>query len=121
MELNKPLLYHVSMDQSPNKAIALLERLAARQFLNENYPIHWIEKGGPQPWPPRSPDMNPLDYFLWKHLKSLVYKTPVQNEEDLRNRIVDSCLIIKKYTSGKLNFVTHDWLKHEKVEVMIAT
>nr|CAH7727295.1 unnamed protein product [Callosobruchus chinensis] len=40
-------------------------------------------------------DMNPLDYFLWGYLKSLVYKTPVQNEEDLRNRIVDSCLIIK--------------------------
>ena len=40
--------------------------------------------------PPRSPDLNPLDYFLWGHLKSLVYTTLVENENDLRNQIVAS-------------------------------
>nr|CAH7763917.1 unnamed protein product [Callosobruchus chinensis] len=69
--------------------------LVACQVLNENYPNCWMGRGGPQFWPPRSPDINPLDYFLWGYLNSLVYKTPVQNEEDLRNRIVDLCLIIK--------------------------
>ena len=24
-------------------------------------------------WPPRSPDLNPCDYFLWGYLKSVVY------------------------------------------------
>ena len=24
-------------------------------------------------WPPRSPDLNPCDFFLWGYLKSVVY------------------------------------------------
>ena len=38
-------------------------------------------------WPPRSPDLTPLDYFLWGHLKAKVYVTPPANLEDLRRRI----------------------------------
>ena len=45
--------------------------------------------------PPRPPDLNPLDYFLWGHLKSLVYIIPIENENDLRNRIVASCEAIR--------------------------
>ena len=41
------------------------------------YPGLWIGKGGPVAWPPRSPDLTLLDFFLWGHIKSLVYKTPV--------------------------------------------
>ena len=69
--------------------------VVARQFLDENYHNRWIGRAGPHPWPPRSPEMNPLDYFLWGHIKALVYKTPIQSEEDLRNRIINSCDIIK--------------------------
>jgi hypothetical protein len=29
------------------------------------------------------PDLNPLDFYLWEHLKSLVYATPVDSEEAL--------------------------------------
>ena len=39
--------------------------------------------------------LNPLDYFLWGHLKSLVYTTPVENVEDLRNRIIAGCNLIR--------------------------
>lgn len=42
-----------------------------------------------QLWHARSPDLNPVDFFLLGHLKSLVYTTPIQNEENLRNRIID--------------------------------
>ena len=38
-------------------------------------------------WPPRSPDLTPLDFFLWGHLKAKVYVTPPANLEDLRRRI----------------------------------
>lgn len=41
--------------------------------------------------PAHSLDVNPLD-FLMRHLKSLVYKTPVLDESDLRNRIIWSCM-----------------------------
>ena len=33
------------------------------------YHDRWIGRGGPVPWPARSPDLNPLDFYLWGHLK----------------------------------------------------
>ena len=32
-----------------------------RQFLNHKFPNRWIGRGSAQNWPPRSPDLNPLD------------------------------------------------------------
>jgi hypothetical protein len=54
------------------------------------YPDRWIGRGGPTAWPPRSPDLDPLDFYLWGHLKSLVYAAPVDNEEALHHRTVDA-------------------------------
>ncbi|GBN88525.1 hypothetical protein AVEN_69918-1 [Araneus ventricosus] len=45
-------------------------------------------RGGPVAWPPRSPNLNPLDFFFWGHMKSLVYETRVDSAEDLVARIV---------------------------------
>jgi hypothetical protein len=38
--------------------------------------------------------MNPLDFYLWGHLKTLVYPTAVDNKEELHHRIVDAGHII---------------------------
>jgi hypothetical protein len=38
--------------------------------------------------PPRSPELNPLDFYLWEHLKTLVYSAPNENEETLHQRIL---------------------------------
>lgn len=62
--------------------------IAVRNHLDATYPGRWIGRGGPVAWPPRSPDLNPLDFFFWGHLKSLVYQTPVDTLEDLTARIV---------------------------------
>ena len=35
----------------------------------------------------RSPDLTCLDFFLWRHMKQLVYETVVETEEDLVARI----------------------------------
>ncbi|KAJ4450783.1 hypothetical protein ANN_02213 [Periplaneta americana] len=59
------------------------------QYLDRRFPDRWIGRGGPIAWPPRSPDLNPLDFYLWGHLKSLVYSSPVPDLESLRNRIVE--------------------------------
>ncbi len=37
---------------------------------------------------PRSPDLTPLDFYLWGYLKMKVFQTPPANLQDLRNRIV---------------------------------
>ena len=61
--------------------------IVARQVLNRDYRNRWIGRSGPVSWPPRSPDLTPLDFFLWGYMKSLIYETPVQSEEDLIARI----------------------------------
>ena len=44
--------------------------------------------GGPIAWPALSSDLNPLDYYLWGHMKSLIYDTPVSIEENLLARVM---------------------------------
>ena len=36
-----------------------------RQYLIHKFPDRWIGLCCAQNWPPRSPDLNPLDYHLW--------------------------------------------------------
>jgi hypothetical protein len=47
------------------------------------FPDRWLGRGGPVSWPARSPDLNPLDFFLWRHLKEIVYRDPPTDIEDL--------------------------------------
>jgi hypothetical protein len=63
-------------------------RFFARRYLNRKFPGQWTGRGGPIAWPPRSPDLNTLDFFLWGHLKSLMYLSPVDDVETLQNQIV---------------------------------
>lgn len=48
---------------------------SVREYLNGVWygGDRWIGRGGPVPWPPRSPDLTPLDFFLWGRVKDLVY------------------------------------------------
>ena len=34
-----------------------------RRFLDATFPNRWIGRDGPTSWPPRSPDITPLDFF----------------------------------------------------------
>lgn len=45
--------------------------LHVRVYLDRVCSGRWIGRGGPVYWPPRSPDLNPLHYFLWRYLKLL--------------------------------------------------
>lgn len=62
-----------------------------RNYLTERFENRWIGRGGPVAWPPRSPDLTPLDFFVWGYLKDLVYATEVNTEDELWQRIVDAC------------------------------
>jgi hypothetical protein len=44
-------------------------------------------------WPPLSPDLNPLDSYLWGHLNTPMYAAPADSEEALRHCTVDACQI----------------------------
>ena len=45
-------------------------------------------RSGPTASHAHSPDLTPLDYFLWGHMKSLVYETFVDSEEDVLARVM---------------------------------
>lgn len=69
--------------------------VAVRDHLNNVYPNRWIGRGGPIAWPPRSPDLTPMDFYLWGHLKTLVYSSPVDTREELLQRITFHCDVIR--------------------------
>ena len=57
-------------------------------------------------WPPRSPDLNPCDFYLWGYLKSVVYNPLPKTLDDLKANIVREIKKISKdvLTSVFLNF-----------------
>ena len=60
-----------------------------REFLNVEFPNRWIgRRGSLMEWAPRSPDLTPLDFFLWGYVKTKVYATKPANTLELKQRIV---------------------------------
>jgi hypothetical protein len=53
-------------------------------------------------WPARSPDLNPCDFYLWGHLKAVVYNPLPKTLEDLKANITRE---IKKIPKNVLNSV----------------
>lgn len=58
-----------------------------REYLNEIFPGRWIGRRGQFEFPPRSPDLTPMDFFLWGYLKHRVYVNKPTSIDDLKNRI----------------------------------
>ncbi|GBL84425.1 hypothetical protein AVEN_117186-1 [Araneus ventricosus] len=62
-----------------------------KQYLMETFQNQAIGFGGFVEWAPRSPDLTPLDFFLWGHIKGQVYATTPRTLQDLRRSITDTC------------------------------
>lgn len=56
--------------------------------LTEMFPNKVISNNGDILWPARSPDLSPLDYFLWGTIKDKVYKTVPADIEELRMNVI---------------------------------
>lgn len=69
-----------------------------RDFLNEQYAERWIGRGGPVIWPPRSPDLTSLDFFLWGYIKDVVFARRPTTREDMIERIRATCAAINRNT-----------------------
>lgn len=73
------------------------------EYLTEQFGERIIKNQGPILWPARSPDLTPLDFFLWGYLKNEVYKlNPPQNIEDLKERIQNVINTINRHTLTKV-------------------
>lgn len=72
---------------------------AVRSYLDTEFGDRWIGRAGPINWPARSPDLTPLDFFLWGTVKQQVFKTVCDTEVEMRARIVAAFDYIKADTS----------------------
>jgi len=71
-----------------------------RDYLNESFPNRWLGHGGPVAWPPRSPDLTPLDFYLWGHVKTLVYESKVDSRAALCDRIFSVAELIRNHPNN---------------------
>ncbi|KAJ8909544.1 hypothetical protein NQ315_011377 [Exocentrus adspersus] len=78
--------------------------VTVRHHLNEHFPNAWIGRQGPTAWPPRSADLTPMDYFLWRVVKSDVYRVPATTREDMVERIQQSFQRISPLVLSNLYF-----------------
>ncbi|GBN09522.1 hypothetical protein AVEN_160298-1 [Araneus ventricosus] len=78
---NRMLIMHICL-------LAASETVTTRHDVT---PCATIVYGGFQKLPPRSPDLTPVDFFLWGYLKQQVYATPPPTFQDLQRRITDAC------------------------------
>ena len=84
--------------------------------LNERFPDACIGRGGPIPWPPRSPDLSPLDFFPWGYIKNIVYAEEIRNIQHVQERITSA---IETVT---LDMIQKTWQETElRLDVSRAT
>jgi hypothetical protein len=67
-----------------------------RDYLDATFLNRWLGRDGPLARPPQSPDIIPLDFFLWGYVKDKVYATKVTGVEDLKTRIRDAITPINR-------------------------
>lgn len=60
-----------------------------RDCLDRTFHHRWIGRRGTIEWPARSPDLTPLDFFLWGYLKSKVYFNRPNSLQELAERITE--------------------------------
>jgi hypothetical protein len=61
-----------------NETLTMLQAFYSDRIISRNTGI---------PWPPRSYDLAPCDFFLWPHIKNSIYTTPINDLDDLSQRI----------------------------------
>ncbi|GBN59822.1 hypothetical protein AVEN_224639-1 [Araneus ventricosus] len=60
-----------------------------RELLDSTFPQRWIGRGAVMAWPPRSPDITPLHFYLWGYVKQHVYSERINDINHLKQRISD--------------------------------
>ena len=67
-----------------------------RDFLNQHYQ-GWIDSAETIAWPPRSPDLAPLDFYLYhSHIISIVYSEEITSCEQLKEKIIVAFRTLKQ-------------------------
>jgi hypothetical protein len=74
------------------------------------FPARVISRRGNIEWPPRSPDLNVCDFFLWRYLTSKVYEKRPRISEDLKENIRVEVVAISPIMQRVIqNFQKRSW------------
>ena len=61
-----------------------------RQYFDEVIPNQWIGRADAhQMGIIRSPDLSPMDFFLWEYVKNNIYKSTIRNQYELKIKIIE--------------------------------
>lgn len=72
-------------------------------FLLDTFGGRIIANSGPVRWPARSPDLTPLDFYLWGYLKNELYEfDPPGSREILEQRVRDVLSSINRNTIDRV-------------------
>lgn len=82
LNLEDRVSIYFQQDGAPPHQLNQVRTLLQRMFRGK-----WISTNGPIRWPPRSPDLTPLDFYFWGYLKDEVYKSKYANVEELQIKI----------------------------------
>ncbi|KAF2344443.1 Protein of unknown function DUF4817 [Trinorchestia longiramus] len=69
--------------------------VAVTEKLNELFGNRIIALNHRIEWPPRSSDLTPCDFFLWGHLKSKVYSSPLRDTDELKQKIENEANLLQ--------------------------
>lgn len=87
---------YFQQDGAPAHNVRQVDQLL-QNFFNDRY----LSTNGPVRMPPRSPDINPLDFYFWGDLKDVVYARQYDTLQALQQGIVDAINNINGNTVAK--------------------
>ena len=65
--------------------------LNVRELLDTEFPGRWIGRRGAIEWPPRLPDLTPMNFLLWGFIKDKVFARKLLTVEDIIQFIIEAC------------------------------
>ena len=99
-ELERQNVHHTWFQQDGATAHTARETMT---LLKDCFPNRLISRFGDIPWPPRSPDLTPCDFFLWGYLKSRVYVSNPTNLLEKQHLSWNSCTLARNTNEGYEN------------------
>ena len=100
-------------------------------WLDRRFPDRWIGLCLPVEWSSRSPHLTPLDFYLWKHFKTMMYqvKTKCGPQWKVLEALTETCWPFEAYwlldapiglTFSNSRFCTHTHCIYLRTNVDIA-
>ena len=71
-------------------------------ILRDRFPRQVISRFGDVEWPARSPDLSPLDFFVWGYLKSRVYRENPTTIDQLKEAIRTEIGLVSSHMTAEV-------------------